>query len=83
MISAAENIFGRPSHGQSLYDILAEVEESEYERRTRDIEYEAIPGIANVDGHAMRNLEIECEDASNNPVANDGSFISTLDRKGG
>jgi hypothetical protein len=29
----------------------------------------------------MSNLEVESEDESNNPVANDGSFISTLDRK--
>lgn len=37
--------------------------------------------MSNDDDHAMSNLEIASEDESNNPVANDGSFISTLDRK--
>jgi len=72
-----------PSRGQSLYDVLAEMEESENEWRTSDIEYRAILDVMNGDDHTMSYLEVESEGASNNPVADDGPLISTLDREDG
>ena len=72
-----------PSHDQSLYHVLAEMEESEYEWRTNDIEYEAILDVVNGGDHTMSYPKVESEGASNNPVADDGSFISTLDHEDG
>jgi len=72
-----------PSRNQSLYDVLAEVEESANEWRTCDIGYEGILDVVNGDDHTMSRLEVESEGGSNNPVAEDGPFISTLDCEDG
>jgi len=81
--ATASTVSEDPSHDQSLYDVLAEMEESEYEWRASDIEYEAILDVVNGDDHTMNSLEVESEGASNNPVADDGPFIPTLDLEDG
>ena len=72
-----------PSRNQSLYDVLVGMGESANGWRTCDIEYEGIlqVDVVNGDDHTMSCLEVESEGGSNNPVANDGPFILTLDRE--
>ena len=80
VVATASTFSGDPSHDQS---VLTEMEESEYERSTSDIEYGARLDVASGDDHTMSYLKVESEGGSNNPVADDGPLISTLDRKDG
>ena len=61
---------------QYLNDILEEIAESEDECGDSDTKFEAIPDVADDDGHVLNHLEVEGEGGSINPVAADDSFIS-------
>jgi len=80
VVATPSTFSGDPSHDQS---VLTEIEESGYKWSTSDIEYEAILDVASGDDHTMSYIEVESEGGSNNPVAEDGPFISTLDREDG
>jgi hypothetical protein len=75
---AATSMFSDDSgFDQYLNDILEEMAESENNCGDGDTNFEAMPDVADEDGHALSHLEVEGEGVSINPVAADDSFISS------